>query len=134
MVVRFQHLLRVFTVPDGRSAFGLVKVPMSSRGEIGLLSDLARGQGVIFRETPGDYYFDSHNAPREQIIINLDADVDVTTTRDGKRRLARGTAFFVEGDPNPIPNTNPSTKLTLTPIPISALTLTLAPIPSLTLN
>jgi hypothetical protein len=40
--------------------------------------------------------FDSHNAPREQVIVNLNAGVDITTNRDGELRLNAGEAFFVD--------------------------------------
>jgi hypothetical protein len=36
---------------------------------------------VYFRETPGDYDFALHVAPRRQLIINLDADVEVTVCK-----------------------------------------------------
>jgi hypothetical protein len=65
-------------------------------GEIGICSHLMEGNGVIFRRTPSDYNFDSHNAPREQVIVNLNAGVDITTNRDGELRLNAGEAFFVE--------------------------------------
>ena len=77
---------RVYTLPDGRSAWGTVEVPLSDNlGEIGVCSPVFGGQGVIFRHTPGDYAFSAHNAPREQIIVNLNAGVDVETGRDGVR-------------------------------------------------
>jgi len=88
---------RVFTLPDGGSAWGSVSVPLSvNLGEIGIMSPLADGEGIIFRGTPGSYDFAAHNAPREQVIVNLNAAVDITTTRDGMKRVEAGEAFFVE--------------------------------------
>eukprot|EP00613_Pedinella_sp_CCMP2098_P078526 CAMPEP_0171962358 /NCGR_PEP_ID=MMETSP0993-20121228/168657_1 /TAXON_ID=483369 /ORGANISM="non described non described, Strain CCMP2098" /LENGTH=165 /DNA_ID=CAMNT_0012610677 /DNA_START=50 /DNA_END=547 /DNA_ORIENTATION=- len=88
---------RIFTLPDGQSAWGSVTVPFSvDLGEIGICSPLAPGEGVIFRKTPGSYDFANHCAPREQIIVNLNAAVDITTSRDGTKRLDAGEAFFVE--------------------------------------
>jgi hypothetical protein len=90
-------LKRIFTLPNGQSAWGAVNIPFSvDLGEIGICSQLAQGSGVIFRFTPGSYDFAAHNAPREQIIVNLNAAVDITTSRDGTRRVKAGEAFFVE--------------------------------------
>ena len=38
------------------------------------------------RETPGDYKFDWHCAPRKQFIVNLDGAVDVEVS-DGTRKV-----------------------------------------------
>ena len=52
---------------------------------------------MYFRETPGDYKFDLHVAPRRQLIVNLDADVEVSVTGgDAPRVFRAGEVFFVE--------------------------------------
>mmetsp|Transcript_5064 Transcript_5064/g.9654 ORF Transcript_5064/g.9654 Transcript_5064/m.9654 type:complete len:414 (+) Transcript_5064:14-1255(+) len=81
----------------GDSVFGTLRVPLDrSEGEIGLLSQLISGTGVMFRMTPGTYNFDWHLAPRRQFIVNLDASVKVTVTSGEAKVLEKGNVFFVE--------------------------------------
>ena len=90
-------VVRIFTLPDGNSAFGRISVPFGvDLGDIGTMSDWCPVNRLKFRVTPGSYDFDKHNAPREQLIINLDAAVEVTTDRDGAHVLEKGEIFFVE--------------------------------------
>ena len=57
----------------------------------------AQATCVYFRETPGDYDFGLHTAPRRQLIVNLDADVEVSVTGGDPPRVFRaGEVFFVE--------------------------------------
>ena len=82
---------RIYTLDDGQSAVGRLVVNLDKDlGDIGFTSALLEARGVIFRHTPSTYNYDSHNAPREQIIVNLDAAVDVTTHRDGTVRIPAG--------------------------------------------
>ena len=53
-------------------------------------------EGVIFRETPADYNYSWHNAPRRQFIVNLDADVEIEVSSGEKRVIKQGEIFFVE--------------------------------------
>jgi len=82
---------------DGDSVFGTLRVPLDrSGGDIGLLSQLISGTGVMFRMTPGTYNFDWHLAPRRQFIVNLDAAVKVTVTSGEAKVFEKGNVFFVE--------------------------------------
>ena len=51
---------------------------------------------VCFRETPPNYCFSWHVAPRRQFIINLDSSVEVTTSDGNSKIFASGEIFFVE--------------------------------------
>uniref|UniRef100_A0A7S4P8W1 Cupin 2 conserved barrel domain-containing protein n=1 Tax=Paramoeba aestuarina TaxID=180227 RepID=A0A7S4P8W1_9EUKA len=83
---------------EGGSQFGTMIIPLSSpEGAIGTLSPLLPTKnGIFFRETPGDYNFSWHCAPRKQFIINLDAAVQVEVTDGTKKVLEAGEVFFVE--------------------------------------
>ena len=88
---------RIFTLPDGRSAHGTVTVPLGiDLGDIGTMSDWVPSAQFKFRVTPGTYDFDTHRAPREQVIVNLDASVECITDRDGARTIGIGELLFVE--------------------------------------
>lgn len=53
-------------------------------------------QGLKFRETPGDYDFDFHTAPARQLVVSLDAGVEIEVT-DGTRTIfPAGTVMLVE--------------------------------------
>lgn len=88
----------------GESYFGQRAVPMaepSGANSIGALSAAVPATGVVFRETPPDYAFSWHNAPRPQFVVNLDARVKVEVSRrcagaPTSREFARGECFIVE--------------------------------------
>jgi hypothetical protein len=89
-------IIRIYTGDDGESHFEDMEIPLNDAGPIGRLSDLQKATGVIFRETPADYDYDFHNAPRRQYIINLDAGVEVEVG-DGTRRIIHaGEIMLVE--------------------------------------
>ncbi len=52
--------------------------------------------GVIFRETSGDYDLDWHPAPRKQYIVNLDAGVKITASDGEAREIKAGEIILVE--------------------------------------
>ena len=52
--------------------------------------------GMMFRETPPSYNFSWHNAPRQQYIVNLDADVEINVSSGETTVIRQGEVFFVE--------------------------------------
>ena len=91
-----------YTDKHGNSHFGRVRIPLDgSSGPGGSISKLIRGAGVYFRQSPADYDFDYHPAPRRQFIVNLEqGQVDITVQNaDGSEttsRLLPGQVFYVE--------------------------------------
>ena len=73
-----------------------VHVPLGSGGEIGLLSRTYGVNGLRLRETPGSYNFAAHCAPRRQLIVMLDAGVEVTDGLGITRRIGAGELLYVE--------------------------------------
>ena len=65
------RITRIYPDSDGETHFGEFDISLSDSGEIGMLSQLQKATGIIFRETPGDYDFSWHNAPRRQFVIIL---------------------------------------------------------------
>ena len=83
------NITRIYNDEDGKSHFGTMEIelkgsgkeyhcrqcPSSSlvliAGDIGYLSSLIPGTGVIFRQTPASYLYKWHNAPARQFIVNL---------------------------------------------------------------
>lgn len=80
---------RIYSDEQGESHFADFDIPLQDGGDIGRLSQLEPVKGIIFRETPGDYDFSWHNAPRRQYILMLDGAVEVTVS-DGETRTFRG--------------------------------------------
>lgn len=66
------------------------------RGTIGRISELYPVQGVEFRETPADYHFDWHTAPRRQFIVLLDGEIEITAGTGEVRRFRGGDILLVE--------------------------------------
>ena len=54
------------------------------------------GNGIIFRETSGDYDLSWHPAPRRQYIINLDGGVQITASDGEARTIGAGEVVLVE--------------------------------------
>ena len=47
-----------------------------------------KATSVVFRETAGDYNYDFHTAPRRQLVVNLEGEVEIEVG-DGTRRILR---------------------------------------------
>eukprot|EP00048_Salpingoeca_helianthica_P007393 m.109891 g.109891 ORF g.109891 m.109891 type:complete len:160 (-) comp14321_c0_seq1:41-520(-) len=84
----------------GKSCFRSFVIDMpahkAAADTIGTLSELVPVTGLILRETPGDYNFTWHTAPRRQFIVNLDAAVEVTVESGECVLISPGEIFFVE--------------------------------------
>lgn len=74
---------------DGITHFADSEIPLHESGEIGRLSELQSGQGLIFRETDDTYDYDWHPAPQRQWLILLDGTIEIETG-DGEIRRFRG--------------------------------------------
>ncbi len=90
------RITRITTDPDGVSHFDEIDVPLRSAGEIGRLSDRYPAAGVIFRETDPDYDYDWHPAPRRQLIVLLDGEIEIEVGTGEKRRFSGGEILLVE--------------------------------------
>jgi len=94
-MARFK-VLRVFTGSDGESHFEDVEIPLANATASGLLSEMAKASGIVFRETGLDYDYDWHRAPRRQYVINLSGGVEIEIGDGGKRRLGPGDVLLAE--------------------------------------
>ena len=90
------RVTRVHAGADGVSHFGDVTVPLADAGTIGRLSERVAATGVIFRETPADYDYDWHPAPRRQYIVLLDGEIEITVGDGETRRFRGGDVLLVE--------------------------------------
>jgi len=90
------NIVRIYSGDDGESHFEDVEIEMENRGNIGRISDLWRGKGVMFREVEGDYEIDFHNAPRRQLVVNLTGSVDIEIGDGTVRRLGPGSILLAE--------------------------------------
>lgn len=89
-------ITRIYPDADGETHFGSIDIPLHDSGAIGLLSQLQKATGIIFRETPGDYDFPWHNAPRRQYVIILAGEVDFTVSDGETRRFGGGDVVLLE--------------------------------------
>ena len=81
---------------EGGSRFAEMEIELTDGGEIGRLSEPMAASGVVFRENDGGYDFDWHNAPRRQLIVLLDGEIEVEVTSGEKRRFRGGDVLLVE--------------------------------------
>ena len=70
-------ITRIYTGKDEQSHFEEIEIPLFDQGDIGRLSKIFSARGVIFRENPGDYHYQWHNAPRRQYIVLLEGSVEI---------------------------------------------------------
>ncbi len=89
-------ITRIYPDSDGETHFGEFDIPLRDSGEIGVLSQLQKATGIIFRETPGDYNYSWHNAPRQQFVIILKGEVDFTVSDGERRRFGGGDVVLLE--------------------------------------
>lgn len=87
---------RLYTGDDGESHFQEEEIPLEDAGDIGRLSETMEATGIIFRETPPDYNYSWHNAPRRQYIIMLEGSVDVEIGDGTVRRFDPGDVLLAE--------------------------------------
>ena len=85
---RTMRVVRIYTGPDNQSRFEDLQIPLKDGGKVGFLSERMKATGVIFRETTGDYNYDFHTAPRRQLVVNLEGEVEIEVG-DGTRRILR---------------------------------------------
>mmetsp|Transcript_6693 Transcript_6693/g.23648 ORF Transcript_6693/g.23648 Transcript_6693/m.23648 type:complete len:123 (+) Transcript_6693:1197-1565(+) len=93
------HIVRIVSDERGETHFSdMVRLPLDSdtRFSFSFATRKDHKGRLLFRQTPADYDFTWHNAPERQLIVCLDADVEVTVS-DGERRVIRaGEIFSVE--------------------------------------
>lgn len=89
-------ITRIYADSDGETHFGELEIPLRDSGEIGILSQLQKTNGIIFRETPGDYNYSWHNTPCRQFVIILKGGVDFTVSDGETRRFGGGDVVLLE--------------------------------------
>ena len=89
-------VVRVFTGEDSQSHFEDIEIPLAQSSGIGSLSRLYKGPGVIFRQVDGTYDLDFHNAPRRQLVVNLQGSVEIEVGSGEKRQLHTGDILVAE--------------------------------------
>ena len=68
---------------------------VSDGNSIGALSKAFPTCAISFRVTPGDYAFDWHVAPARQLVVSLDAPVDIEVSSGERRVFPAGTVMLV---------------------------------------
>ena len=70
-------ITRIYTGEDEQSHFEEIEIPLFDQVVMGRLSEIFNASGVIFRENPGDYHYQWHNAPCRQYIVMLEGSVEI---------------------------------------------------------
>ncbi len=94
--VESMKITRLYTGEDGKSHFEDIEIPLEDQGDMGLLSTLVPASGIIFRETPGDYHYQWHNAPQRQYIVMLEGSVEIEIGDGSKRLFHSGDILLTE--------------------------------------
>ena len=81
---------------SGESHFRDIEIEWSEERNFSKYSARMPANGIIFRETSGDYELDWHPAPRRQYIVNLDAGVKITASDGEAREIKAGEIILVE--------------------------------------
>ena len=86
----------LYTDASGQSHFRDIQVEWVEERRGSKLSKRLPANGIIFRETSGDYDLSWHPAPRRQYIINLDGGVQITASDGEARTIGAGEVVLVE--------------------------------------
>lgn len=89
-------ITRVCVSPSGGSQFDETEIELADAGEIGRLSEPYAASSVTFRENDPEYDYDWHCAPRRQLIVLLDGEIEVEVTSGERRRFGGGDVVLVE--------------------------------------
>ena len=81
---------------NGVSHFRDIEIEWSEERNFSKYSARMPANGIIFRETSGDYNLDWHPAPRRQYIVNLDAGAQITASDGEVREIKAGEIILVE--------------------------------------
>lgn len=87
---------RVWEDAGGVSHFDEVLVPLEDAGEIGRLSQPWSAGSVIFRFNDADYDYDWHAAPRRQLVVLLDGEIEIEVGDGEVRRFRGGEVLLLE--------------------------------------
>ena len=86
----------LYTDEDGESHFRDIEIEWEEERNFSKYSNRMPANGIIFRETSGDYDLDWHPAPRRQYIVNLDAGAKLTASDGETRVIGAGEIILVE--------------------------------------
>lgn len=81
---------------NGETHFRTLEIELTEIGPDGATSQLFPAKGIIFRTTPGDWFFGWHRATRRQYVVNLDAAHQVTASDGETRTIGAGEIYLVE--------------------------------------
>ena len=81
---------------NGESHFRDIEIEWSEERNFNKYSAKLPPNGIIFRETSGNYKLDWHLAARRQYIVNLDAGVKITASDGEARKIKAGEIILVE--------------------------------------
>jgi hypothetical protein len=81
---------------NGETHFRCLEIELTEVGPDGVTSKLFPAKGLIFRTTPGDWFFNWHRATRRQYVVNLDAPHQVTASDGETRVIGAGEIYLVE--------------------------------------
>ena len=76
----------LYSDDDGESHFRDIEIEWIEEDRDGCLSSRTAATAMTFRKTSGNYANDWHNPLRRQLVINLDAPVEITAS-DGECRI-----------------------------------------------
>ena len=93
---RAMRIHNLYADEHGESHFRDIEVQWVEERHSSKLSARLPANGIIFRETAGDYDLDWHPAPRRQYIINLDGGVRITASDGESRVISAGEVLLVE--------------------------------------
>jgi len=90
------RICNLYADHNGETHFRELEIALTEKGADGTTSRLFPAKGVIFRTTPGDWFFDWHPATRRQYIVNLDASHQVRASDGETRIIGAGEIYLVE--------------------------------------
>jgi quercetin dioxygenase-like cupin family protein len=89
-------ILNIYADESGESHIREVEIEWKEVRGASSISAPVSVSSLSFRLTDGAYSLDWHNAPRRQFIINLDGEVEITTSDGATRVIGAGEIILAE--------------------------------------
>lgn len=88
-------ITRVWADESGQSHFETLDFDLKKSGPLGLMSEPLPVTSMILRENPAGYDYGWHTAPREQYIVMLEGQVEITVSDGEVKTFGPGDIVLV---------------------------------------
>jgi uncharacterized cupin superfamily protein len=90
------RITRLYAGRDNHSYFEDFRLPLESKGPLGLFTDLIGTKALFFREIQPGYVYPWHNVVCREYVVTLDGHAEIEASSGEKRRFRKGDVLLAE--------------------------------------